>query len=352
MSDTSINPGLKLEMPEGPAAKVSDNFSDFARVMKGAHGGISVQSATSEADGATIRLAYNNDQNMMEMSRLSDEIYLVASNFAPPTDTGVKSIGEDWIRFHFRVGGKSYSHFGGQTVGNESSKSASLFFHPKGELACDWLMNTGTPLNFVALWCTKRVFSDLVGADALGLPFGCRQIVHGAAPTFHYRGTKMTPTMYRTVQEVLSAPAQPGLRRLYLQSKAFTLLYEIASQVKLDMEPIKSHLSEKDAIRLNHAYEILISSYIAPPSLEQLARKVGVNRTKLAEGFREMFGTSIGDLCNELRMDQAWVMLSSTETPISDVALALGYEHPANFSTAVKRRFSRTPMQIRKFAMD
>lgn len=352
MLGTAEQPDLDLKMPSGPAAKVSDNFSDFARVMKGSHGGIKIRSAQSEADGATIRLAYNNDNNMMEMSRLSGEVYLVASNFAPPTDTGVKSIGEDWIRFHFRVGGKSYSHFAGQTFGNHNSQSASLFFHPRGELVCDWLMNTGTPLHFVALWCTRRVFSDLVGSDALGLPFGCRQIVNGAMPSFHYQGTKMTPAMYRTVQEVLSAPAQPGLRRLYLQSKAYSLLYEIASQIKSDMEPIQSQLSEKDAIRLTHAYEVLISDFVAPPSLSQLARRVGVNRTKLAEGFKEMFGTTIGDLCNELRMDKAWTMLSATEMPISDVALALGYEHPANFSTAVKRRFDRSPMQIRKLSMD
>lgn len=337
----------QLKMPDGPAARVSDNFSDFARVMQGAHGGVSIQACTGEADGATIRMAYNNAANMMEMSRLNDEIYLVASNFAPPTDTGVKSIGEDWIRFHFRIGGKSYSHFNGQTVGNDNAKAASLFFHPRGELACDWLLNTGTPLHFVALWCTRRVFSDLVGSDALGLPFACRQIAQGIIPNFHYRATTMNPTMYRTVQEVLSAPPQPGLRRLYLQSKAYTLLYEIASQIKSDMEPIRSGLSEKDETRLFHAYEILVTDYVSPPSLEQLARKVGVNRTKLAEGFKEMFGTTVGELCNELRMDQAWALLAKSDRPITDIAFTLGYEHPANFSTAVKRRFGKSPRAIR-----
>lgn len=339
----------RFEMPAGPAARVSDNFSDFAKVMQSAHGhGVSVQSSRGDADAGTIRLAYHNAANMMEMSRLSDDVYLVASNFAPPSDTGVKSIGEDWIRFHFRIGGKSYSHFNGRTVGNDNTRSASLFFHPKGQLACDWLLNTGTPLHFVALWCTRRVFSDLVGGDALGLPFACRQIASGAAPSFHYQATSMTSVMYRTVQEVLSAPPQPGLRRLFLQSKAYALLYEIASQVKSDMEPVKSGLSERDAMRVTHAYEILIENYISPPSLEQLARRVGVNRTKLAEGFREMFGASVGELCNELRMDRAWYLLSSTDRPINDVALMLGYEHPANFSTAIKRRFGQTPREIRQ----
>ncbi|NVJ99438.1 MAG: helix-turn-helix transcriptional regulator [Alphaproteobacteria bacterium] len=349
MITTAFDSAMRLEMPAGPAARVSDNFSDFAQVMKSAHGrGVSIQSMQSEADGATIRLAYDNAANMMEMSRLSDDIYLVASNFVPPSDTGVKSIGEDWIRFHFRIGGKSFSHFNGQTVGNDNAKSASLFFHPKNELACDWLLNTGTPLHFVALWCTRRVFSDLVGGEALGLPFACRQIASGVAPSFHYQATTMTSGMYRTVQEVLQAPPQTGLRRLYLQSKAYALLYEIASQVKTDMEPVKSGLSERDAARVMQAYEILIDHFVAPPGLDRLARLVGVNRTKLAEGFREMFGASIGELCNELRMDQAWHMLSSTERPIIDVALSLGYEHQANFSTAVKRRFGQTPREIRQ----
>lgn len=349
MLTTATTHAIKFEMPTGPASRVSDNFSDFARVMKNSHGRwVSIQSGQGAADGSTIRLAYDSAANMMEMSRLSDDVYLVASNFAPPSDTGVKSVGEDWIRFHFRIGGKSYSHFNGQTVGNEKAKAASLFFHPRDQLACDWLLNSGTPLHFVALWCSRRFFSDLVGGDALGLPFACRQIASGQAPSFHYQATAMTSTMYRTVQEVLSAPPQPGLRHLYLRSKAYTLLYEIASQVKLDMEPVRSRLNERDALKVGHAYEILIEDFVNPPSLEQLARKVGVNRTKLAEGFREMYGTSIGDLCSELRMDKAWHLLSATDRPINDVALQLGYEHSANFSTAIKRRFGQTPRQIRQ----
>jgi AraC-like DNA-binding protein len=70
---------------------------------------------------------------------------------------------------------------------------------------------------------------------------------------------------------------------------------------------------------------------------------VGLNQTKLKASFRETLGFTIYDYILERRMERAAEMLLTGEYAVAQVAYAVGYEYPANFTAAFKRYFGQLP---------
>jgi AraC family transcriptional regulator, transcriptional activator of the genes for pyochelin and ferripyochelin receptors len=75
---------------------------------------------------------------------------------------------------------------------------------------------------------------------------------------------------------------------------------------------------------------------------EDMCRLAQMNRNKLNEGFRQLFGKTISRFLYEARMIRARELLLNTELSIGDISEATGYNHYTNFLTAYKRFFLLT----------
>lgn len=89
------------------------------------------------------------------------------------------------------------------------------------------------------------------------------------------------------------------------------------------------------------AWLILQAEYADPPSLGELARRVGVNRRYLTGDFRKRFGRSIAAEITALRLRHAYDMLEAG-LQVGEVALRVGYS-PSHFAVAYRRRFGHPP---------
>ena len=75
---------------------------------------------------------------------------------------------------------------------------------------------------------------------------------------------------------------------------------------------------------------------------------VGMSSTKLKSGFRALFGKTIHDYANGLRMDYACELLRKGDAPIASVSERLGYEYQNSFTVAFKRHFGVLPKEYRR----
>lgn len=80
-----------------------------------------------------------------------------------------------------------------------------------------------------------------------------------------------------------------------------------------------------------------------PWTVEQLARRVGLSRSRLAVRFRELVGESPHAYLTELRLRRATDLLQTGSMSIEDVAGVVGYRSAAAFSKAFSRRFGVSP---------
>ncbi len=85
-----------------------------------------------------------------------------------------------------------------------------------------------------------------------------------------------------------------------------------------------------------------------PWTVSNLARRVGLSRTRLAERFRHFLGESPMAYLTKWRLKLGAEMLLSTEDSIAEVAEAVGYCSEASFNRAFKREFDSPPAQFRR----
>ena len=134
---------------------------------------------------------------------------------------------------------------------------------------------------------------------------------------------------------------------MYLEAKVTECLSLFMRETE-GKEPVNAKIvgfSDRD--KIYHARDIICSEYLNPPSLHDLALRVGTNECTLKAGFKEAFRTTVFNYLFDYRMNIAIHYLLDTNKSIGEVAGLVGYEHQAHFCTAFKRKFNVTPSEYR-----
>lgn len=97
-----------------------------------------------------------------------------------------------------------------------------------------------------------------------------------------------------------------------------------------------------DMEKLRQAHDLMYSQMDRALTIPYLCISVGVNEFKLKRGFREIYGTTPYQALLDMRMQRARQLLEAG-SQVAQAAYAVGYAHPANFSTAFERYFGFRP---------
>ena len=122
---------------------------------------------------------------------------------------------------------------------------------------------------------------------------------------------------------------------MYLEAKVTECLSLFMRETE-GKEPVNAKIvgfSDRD--KIYQARDIICSEYLNPPSLHDLALRVGTNECTLKAGFKEAFRTTVFNYLFDYRMNIAIHYLLDTNKSIGEVAGLVGYEHQAHFCTAL-----------------
>jgi YesN/AraC family two-component response regulator len=107
------------------------------------------------------------------------------------------------------------------------------------------------------------------------------------------------------------------------------------------------NLTQRDALLIDSVTRYLRKNITQPPPPETLAKIFGTNEKRLNQIFQQGFAMPIFAWVREERLRQARNLLTSTNTPIANIADHLGYSNPANFAKLFRERFNCTPSALR-----
>ncbi|HVG21017.1 MAG TPA: AraC family transcriptional regulator [Blastocatellia bacterium] len=99
---------------------------------------------------------------------------------------------------------------------------------------------------------------------------------------------------------------------------------------------------------IGQALALLHKDPAYPWTISDLARRVGISRTRLAERFRHFIEESPMAYLTKWRLKLGAEILLSTENSVAEVATAVGYGSEAAFNRAFKREFDCPPAQFRR----
>lgn len=147
--------------------------------------------------------------------------------------------------------------------------------------------------------------------------------------------------------QISDSPYRGSLRTLYLEGKALEFLAAMLEALGADTEFHRgaSSLSTSDTERLIAARDILMNDLYSPPSLDELARQIGMSTSRLTAGFRRLFAMSVVTFIQEQRLAHALAELREGRSSIAQVAFKVGYS-PAYFSTLFRRKFGYQPSAL------
>jgi len=107
-----------------------------------------------------------------------------------------------------------------------------------------------------------------------------------------------------------------------------------------------SNNSEREKVL--QAREILEGAFDQMLSIKDLARRVAINECYLKKGFKAMFGKTINEFQQQLRISKAKNLLQIDGLTVSEVANTLGYSSISHFSTAFKKATNMKPCELLK----
>jgi len=83
-----------------------------------------------------------------------------------------------------------------------------------------------------------------------------------------------------------------------------------------------------------------------------VCKEFGFNRTKLQEGFNQLFGVSVHVFITQLRMEKARTMLKQTDESVKLIGLECGYKTLSSFTRVFTKMHGISPTQFRGLGHD
>jgi len=158
---------------------------------------------------------------------------------------------------------------------------------------------------------------------------------------------RVTTDVRNIIFEILHCDCQPRYREAYLKAKVSELLVMMLSTGY--MEKPSGRWTVREIAMLTEIKELISLNLQNGYSIEQLAEISGMNRTKLQECFKDLFGKTIFTYTTDMKMLKAKLLLEDEQgLSLKEIAGMLGYRHTNHFSAAFKKRYNFSPSKLKR----
>lgn len=292
---------------------------------------------SSEALGPTREVFGTNEHGYR---RIDDSTFLHVMNFETfrPYTLGLKR--ENLICIQIVIGG-TYNRLVANRVEPVTPSLIQITNYPHSITEAE----AGTRLRGIMIVCERQYLLDHFGLNIDRVPVGYRPIFLSETGMAESLELSMSWSTIAMVDQIISYKAAEPLKSIYIRAKTIEILCDIVGQINR-MSPRKPAKASSQASKLS-AIEAAAAIYRreirSPPTIEQLAARVGLNRNELTAGFRDHFGATPHVYGHLLRMEQARALLDDGQMSISEIARHIGYGGYSSFSRAYHAQYGHAP---------
>ena len=201
-------------------------------------------------------------------------------------------------------------------------------------------------VRYLGAWISPDLLVDKFGLISDTLTMGLRDFFAGRGGDPLCFSFPLPPRLWMALDDAFSTKHAGKLRHAYLSSKTHELICElVAILTQRDAAVNNNHqsLTLKNRTAIDTAALIYMQELDAPPSIDDLAARVGLNRNKLSDGFKQIFRCSPHTYSKRVRMDWARRLLIEGVMEPQEIARAVGYSTQSAFSRAFSGHFGFSP---------
>ncbi|HIK06862.1 MAG TPA: helix-turn-helix transcriptional regulator [Trichormus sp. M33_DOE_039] len=191
---------------------------------------------------------------------------------------------------------------------------------------------------------SPELLNSFISSDIKKSPKTLQRVIEPSEQPYR-QISQTTPEMRVALEQIINCPFTGLTKKIYLESKCLELIaLKVEQLINIEKNYTKAIVLQRDDIaRIHYAKEILTQNLDNPPSLLELARKVGLNDYKLKLGFRQVLGTTAFSYLQQQRMEKARQLLLESKMSVKQIARAVGYANQSRFAAAFRKQFGTNP---------
>jgi AraC family transcriptional activator of pyochelin receptor len=226
-----------------------------------------------------------------------------------------------------RLGGGAWRRITGNSVNISAHASSSI----------DILRPSAHVTSTASVFVDRDCLVDCYGLNVDSLPARCQNVFRGRPDARFMFNVMLSSRSWLALDAIFRCKMADPLKSIYLKAKYQELLLETIDMLNRCDRTQLAKITSKAARerQLIEAAALMFRRDLDNvPSVAELALRLGVDRRRLIDGFRDIFGVGPVDYANLVRLDWAKEQLSAGVFSIEEAACAIGYRSSAAFAKA------------------
>lgn len=155
--------------------------------------------------------------------------------------------------------------------------------------------------------------------------------------------TRLTSDQRALVMSLRRPPVCAAAQRLWYHAKSLEVACAFFYKSPPPQELFCEQQKRLNLERVNRVIALLKENLAEPPSLAEIARRVGCSPFYLSRIFSQEIGQTMTQYLRQLRMEKASQLLLEGKLKITFIALEVGYSSASHFSAAFHETFGCCP---------
>ena len=213
-----------------------------------------------------------------------------------------------------------------------------------GDIDLDLYFPAHTRIDTIIIGIDRAMLNQLMGPKAEN---PLLKTLPGARQSYLYEEIGSLAVQQIATDIMDRNPADP-LLNFYLTIKAQALIYQFMSELLTRDMTLVYPLRDDEVKRLFGVRARLVLDLSHSPAMPQLAQLAGMSESKLRRLFRQVFGLSLYDYYQTVRMHEAARLLREARLSVSETGYRLGFTNLSHFTRIFAKHLGQNPKQYAK----
>jgi AraC-like DNA-binding protein len=202
----------------------------------------------------------------------------------------------------------------------------------------------GTQINTILIHVHVGLLKKLINQETGNLLL--QNIISGNQPYLY--DEIISPEMQSVAMNVIEMNETKQMSDFYLKLKAGELIYLFFVELLKRQERTRYPLNVSDVAALYSIRDSVILDLSVPPNLAELTSLANMSESKLNRLFRQIFGSSIYNYYQALRMKEAAYLIKEEKLSVSEAGYRLGFTNLSHFTRIFERHLGLKPKKYSK----
>lgn len=136
------------------------------------------------------------------------------------------------------------------------------------------------------------------------------------------------------------------LNNFYFRNKVQELIFLLFSKLLKREQGVQRPIHQNDTTKLLAVRDIILGDLATLPLLQDLARRIGMSETKMKQLFKQVYGDTIYNYYQRVRMKEAARLLKQEGLSVAETGRQLGFSNLSHFSRVFEKQHGIKPKKF------